>query len=88
MEEMLRQTDQIINFTRDINRRIADSGISAGVEGLVGLYDQLRAALGKVTHQEIEWAQGEVVRVIDSLKKLSEELKHLAALKSALGTGH
>ena len=88
MDEMLRQTDQIINFTRDINRRIADAGISAGVEGLVGLYDQLRVALGKVTHQEIEWAQGETARVIESLKKLSDELKHLAALKSALGTGH
>ena len=88
MDEMLRQTDQIINFTRDINRRLADSGIPAGVEGLVGLYDQLRVALGKVTHQEIERAQGETARVIESLKKLSEELKHLAALKSALGTGH
>ncbi|HLK10497.1 MAG TPA: hypothetical protein VKW76_03890 [Candidatus Binatia bacterium] len=87
MEEMLRQTDQIINFTRDINRRIAESGIS-GVEGLVGLYDQLRGALAKVSHQEIEWAQSEVGRVIDTLKQLSEELKHLAALKSALETGH
>jgi hypothetical protein len=87
MEEMLRQTDQIINFTRDINRRIAESGIS-GVEGLVGLYDQLRGALAKVSHQEIEWAEAEVARVIDTLKRLSDELKHLAALKSALETGH
>jgi hypothetical protein len=87
MEEMLRQTDQIINFTRDVNRRIAESGIS-GVEGLVTLYDQLRGALAKVSHQEIEWAQSEVGRVIDTLKQLSEELKHLAALKAALETGH
>lgn len=87
MEEMLRQTDQIINFTRDINRRIAESGIS-GVEGLVGLYDQLRGALAKVSHQEIEWAQSEVGRVIETLKQLSDELKHLGALKSVLETGH
>ncbi len=53
MEEMLRQTDQIINFTREINRRMAESGIS-GVEGLVGLYDQLRGALAKVSQQEIQ----------------------------------
>jgi len=87
MEEMVRQTDQLINFTREINRRISESGIS-GVEGLVALYDQLRAALGKVSQNELEWAQGEVNRVLESLKHLSEELNHLSALKAALETGH
>ena len=87
MEEMVRQTDQLINFTREINRRISESGIS-GVEGLVALYDQLRAALGKVSQNELEWAQGEVSRVLESLKRLSEELNHLSALKAALETGH
>jgi hypothetical protein len=87
MDEMVRQTDQLINFTREINRRISESGIS-GVDGLVALYDQLRGALGKVSQSELEWAQGEVNRVLDSLKRLSEELSHLAALKAALETGH
>ena len=87
MDEMVRQTDQIINFTREINRRMTESGVS-GVEGLVGLYDQLRGALGKVSMQEIEWAQGEVTRVLESLKRLSSELGHLAALKTALEHGH
>ncbi len=87
MDEMVRQTDQIINFTREVNRRFAESGIS-GVEGLVGIYDQLRGALAKVSAQELEWAQVEVTRVLDSLKKLSEELSHLSALKSALDKGH
>jgi hypothetical protein len=87
MEEMVRQTDQIINFTREINRRIAESGLT-GVDGLVAAYDQLRSALAKVTPQELEWAQGEVTRVLESLKKLSDELSHLSALKAALETGH
>jgi len=87
MEEMVRQTDQIINFTREINRRMTESGV-AGVEGLVGLYDQLKTALAKVSTQELDWAQGEVNRVLESLKKLSEELSHLAALKAALEQGH
>ncbi|MCW5892549.1 MAG: hypothetical protein KIT14_18705 [bacterium] len=87
MEEMVRQTDQIINFTREINRRMSESGVQ-GVDGLVSLYDQLRSALAKVSAQEIEWAQGEVARVLESLKKLSDELGHLAALKAALQTGH
>jgi hypothetical protein len=87
MEEMVRQTDQLINFTREINRRIAESGVT-GVDGLVALYDQLRNALAKVSTQELDWAQGEVNRVLDSLKRLSEELAHLAALKAALQTGH
>jgi len=87
MDEMLRQTDQIINFAREMNRRMTESGV-AGVEGLVGLYDQLRQALGKVSAQELDWAQGEVNRVLDSLKKLSEELSHLASLKAALEHEH
>jgi hypothetical protein len=87
MDEMVRQTDQLINFTREINRRIGESGIS-GVDGLVSLYDQLRNALAKVTPQELEWAQGEVTRVLDSLKRLSDELAHLAALKASLDQGH
>jgi hypothetical protein len=87
MDEMVRQTDQLITFTREINRRIGESGIS-GVEGLVAVYDQLRGALSKVTAQELEWAQGEVTRVLESLKRLSDELTHLAALKTALETGH
>ena len=87
MEEMVRQTDQLINFTREINRRITESGVS-GIDGLVGLYDQLRNALAKVSTQELDWAQGEVNRVLESLKRLSDELAHLAALKTALQTGH
>jgi len=87
MEEMVRQTDQIINFTREVNRRIAESGLS-GIEGLVAAYDQLRSALAKVSPQELEWAQGEVTRVLESLKRLSDELSHLSALKAALETGH
>jgi hypothetical protein len=87
MEEMVRQTDQLINFTREINRRMAESGVSS-VEGLVALYDQLRSALAKVSPQELEWAQAEVNRVLESLKRLSAELTHLAALKAALETGH
>jgi len=87
MEDMVRQTDQLINFTREINRRIADAGIS-GVDGLVALYDQLRSALAKVSPQELEWAQGEVNRVLESLRRLADELQHLATLKSSLETSH
>jgi hypothetical protein len=87
MDEMVRQTDQLITFTREINRRIGESGIS-GVDGLVALYDQLRSALARVSPQELEWAQGEVNRLLESLKRLSDELAHLAALKTALQTGH
>jgi hypothetical protein len=86
MEDMVRQTDQLINFTREINRRIADSGIS-GVEGLVTLYDQLRSALSKVSSQELEWAQGEVSRVLESLRRLSDELQHLAGAEGRARDG-
>jgi len=66
-------------------RSVAD--YAAGhLSGAVSI--QLRGALSKVSLQEIEWAQGEVNRVLESLKRLSTELSHLAALKSALEHGH
>src|SRR5262249_21757167 len=68
MEEMLRQTDQIVSFANELNRRMAEAGVT-GVDGLVHLYDQLRSALGKISSQEIEWAQAEVSRVVERLKK-------------------
>jgi len=55
---------------------------------MVALYDQLRGALAKVTPQELEWAQGEVTRVLETLRRLSDELSHLAALKAVLDKGH
>jgi thiamine phosphate synthase YjbQ (UPF0047 family) len=87
MDEMVRQTDQIINFTREINRRMTESGVQ-GVDGLVALYEQLRTALAKVSVQEIDWAQAEVARVLERLRKLADDLGHLAALKSALEEAH
>lgn len=88
MEDMMRQTDAVLRFAGEVNRRMSEAGVS-GVEGLVSLYDQLRSALGKVSQQELDWATAEVTRVLETLKRLADELKHLQALKSALdGTGN
>jgi hypothetical protein len=59
-----------------------------GVGGVMSLYAQLRSALEKVSHDELDWAAAEVSRVVESLNKISDELSRLKALKSSLETHH
>jgi hypothetical protein len=59
-----------------------------GIGGVMTLYAQLRSALGKVSHDELDWAASEVGRVLESLTKISDELARLKSLKLTLETGH
>jgi hypothetical protein len=55
---------------------------------VLGLYNQLKDALDKVSHEELEWAAGEVARVMEGLNRISEEIKKLKALKIAFERSH
>jgi len=54
----------------------------------MSLYAQLRSALEKVSHDELDWAAAEVNRVLESLTKISDEVRRLKGLKLSLETGH
>jgi len=87
MEQMLEQAEAILRFSGDVQRRMVEVGVE-GVGGAIGLYTQLKNALEKVSHDELEWAASEVSRVMDGLNKISEEIDKLRSLKAAFNQTH
>lgn len=87
MEQMLEQAEAVLRFSDEVQRRMSEVGVE-GITGVMGLYTQLRSALEKVSHDEIDWAAAEVNRVLESLNKIGDELRRLKALKLSLEAGH
>jgi hypothetical protein len=83
MEQMVRQASELVGFGREIDRHIRNAGIS-GIDGVVTLYDQLRAALGKVNRREIEKVHAEVNGLLDDLRRFSDQLARLLAITATL----
>jgi general secretion pathway protein A len=83
MEEMARQAAELVGFGREIDRHIRSAGIS-GIDGIVNLYDQLRAALGTVSRTELEKVHAQVNGLLDDLKKFSDQLARLLAIAAVL----
>jgi general secretion pathway protein A len=87
MERMVRQAAELAGFGRDIDRHIRAAGIS-GIDGVVGLYDQLRTALGAVNRAELERVYGEVNALVDELRRYADQLGRLLAITAALEPPH
>jgi len=87
MEQMLEQAEAVLRFSGELQRRMSEVGVE-GVGGVMSLYAQLRSALEKVSHDELDWAGAEVNRVVESLNKLSDELGRLKSLKTSLESPH
>jgi hypothetical protein len=83
MEQMLEQAEAVLRFSGELQRRMSEVGVE-GVAGVMSLYAQLRSALEKVSHDELDWASAEVSRVVERLNKISDELGRLKALKTSL----
>jgi general secretion pathway protein A len=82
MEQMVRQATELVGFGREIDRHIRNAGIS-GIDGVVTLYDQLRAALGKVNRREIEKVHAEVNGLLGDLRRFSDQLARLLTITAA-----
>ena len=87
MEQMLEQAEAVLRFSGELQRRMSEVGVE-GIGGVMNLYAQLRNALEKVSHDELDWAASEVNRVLESLTKISDEVRRLKGLKLSLETGH
>jgi len=87
MEQMLEQAEAVLRFSGELQRRMSEVGVE-GISGVMSLYAQLRSALEKVSHDELDWAAAEVNRVLESLTKISDEVRRLQGLKLSLETGH
>ena len=83
LEDMRRQTEDIIRYYGEIDRRVAHIGID-GVTGLLELSHAIETALRVVAPQELEWVIGEIRSLLDRLVRVDAEIAQLRALKRAL----
>lgn len=83
LERMRRQTEDIIRYYGEIDRRISATGTD-GVPGLLEISRQLESAIAVVASQEIEWIVAEVRTLLDQLVRIDAQLQRLRELKTAL----
>jgi hypothetical protein len=87
VDQTIQQTEAIVRFTQEVDRRLAECGI-AGARELLSLFGQLRQALGRIESAELDWASRETERLQERLRALGTELQHLSALKAAFEVPH
>jgi hypothetical protein len=83
LERMRRQTEDIVRYYGEIDRRIASTGTD-GVVGLLEMSRQVENAIGVVASQEIDWMVSEVRRLLDQLVQIDAQLQRLRDLKIAM----
>lgn len=85
MEAIEREAEELLRYRAELARRLARAGVR-DVGALLDLYQQLRAALGTLSAQEIQWAQAKAERLIDELERVGRQLDDVRRLKDRLGS--
>ena len=85
VEDMRRQTEDIIRYYGEIDRRVAHTGLD-GITGLLEMSRHVESALGVVATQELEWMMSEVRGLLERLVRMDSQLQALRALKTSFGS--
>jgi hypothetical protein len=83
VEEMRRQTEDLIRYYGELDRRVAHTGME-GITGLLEVSQHVQTALDAVSAQELEWMVAEVRSLLDRLVRMDAQLGELRALKLLL----
>jgi hypothetical protein len=86
LDQMRRQTEDIIRYYGELNRRIANSGME-GIGHLLAVSKQVEIAVAEVAPQELEWIGSEIKRLLDRLVQMDTQLQRLRELKAVLDGG-
>lgn len=78
------QIERIIAAYEEIDRRFTAAG---GLGAVLGLYEQLRRELARVSYDELDRMTQEIKHVIDGLLKMDYELRKVNNLKVAIDAG-
>jgi hypothetical protein len=70
--------DRILGSYEEMNRRFAEVG---GISKLLGLFEDVKRELERVSDQELERATGEIKSVVEDLLKVDYELRKVQNLK-------
>ena len=88
LDNVRRQTEDIIRYYGELNRRVAATGTN-GIPQLLEISKQIESAVAEVAAQELTWAGEEIRRVLEELARMDAQLCHLRELKAALDrSGH
>ncbi len=83
-EAFRREADELVRLYGELVRRLANRGIR-GVDELVALHEQLRAALDTIAAQEIDAALLQIRTLLDRLNLIERCVVTLSEMKQALG---
>jgi hypothetical protein len=83
LDQMRRQTEDLIRYYGELNRRVAHHGLE-GIPGLLEITTQVEAALAAVSTQEIEWMVREVRALLEHLVRVDAQVQRLRDLKMLL----
>jgi hypothetical protein len=78
------QIERILEAYEEIDRRFTAVG---GLGSVLGLYDQIRRELARVSYDELDRMTQEIKGAIDALLKMDYELRKVNNLKVAFDAG-
>jgi hypothetical protein len=78
------QLERILTAYEEIDRRFVQAG---GLVTVIGLYEQIRRELSRVSYDELDRMTQEIKGVIDALLKMDYELRKVNNLKVAFDAG-
>lgn len=79
-----READELVRLYGELDRRLANRGIR-GIDELLALHQQVRAAVETIAGQEIDTALLQIATLLDRLRLLSRCLGTLSEMKLSLG---
>lgn len=83
-EAFRREADQLARLYGELVRRLSNRGIR-GVEELVALHQQVRAAVDTIAGQEIDAALLQIATLLDQLRLFARTLDTLGEMKLVMG---
>ena len=83
VEQMRRQTEDIVRYYGEIDRRVAHTGMD-GITGLLEVSQQVESALSVVAAQELDWVVSELRTLLERLVRMDSQIQQLRALKAGL----
>lgn len=81
-QSLLEHASAVMRFQSELQRRMGEAGVAAGLQGLFTLAEQLQRALATVSHHELDDAESDLERVADRIRAMQHDLRQLKAVKT------
>jgi hypothetical protein len=83
LDQMRRQTEDIVRYYGELNRRIANAGMES-IPRLLEVSKQIELAVAEIGAHELSWVTEEIKRLLDELVRMDAQIQRIRELKSVL----